>query len=137
MKSSLESTRLVCFILPHPSQECLAQRPSSDTRACTVTLCLTHTRIQAFCRTLSIHSSSQIPCLTEDHAGFFRNHSLCHSAWSSGCKQQAEAGPPASFLLSMPPSSHSKHACFITSRLSPSSKKEKKEGKSMAHARGS
>lgn len=44
MKSSLESTRLVCFVLPHPSQECLAQRASPDTCVCTVTLCLTHTR---------------------------------------------------------------------------------------------
>ena len=78
--------------------------PSSDTRVCTLTFCLTHTYTQAFCHTLSIHSSSQIPCLTEDHAG-----------------------PPASFLLSMPPSSHSKHECFITSRLSPSSQKERKK----------
>ena len=76
--------------------------PSSDTRACTLTFCLTHTYTQAFCHTLSIHSSSQIPCLTEDHAAFLRNHSMCHSAWSSGCKQQAEAGPPASSSLHAP-----------------------------------
>ena len=101
--------------------------PSSDTRACTLTFCLTHTYTQAFCHTLSIHSSSQIPWSTEDHAAFFRNHSMCHSAWSSGCKQWTEAGPPTSFLLCMPPSSHSKYESFITSRLSPSSKKERKK----------